>query len=106
MHAGLASRLDAVLANRVAKHTLCDVGQVEDTSIPTHVSVAGVFQLEENEQTVTTTARMRKIDLNLRDTGSQTEEVIADRVAAHPDKTKHHMGNALHQRDIQRQWGL
>ena len=72
--------MDAVLANRIARHSLCDVGLVGATGIPTHVPVAAVFQLAEYEQTVTTIARMRKIDLNFRDPESEAEELIADRV--------------------------
>ena len=56
-----------MLANRFAKHSLCDVGRVRATGIPTHVPVAAVFRLAENEQTVTTIARVRKIDLHFRD---------------------------------------
>ena len=50
------------LANRVAEHSLCDVGLVGGTGIPAHVPVGVVFHLRAYEQTVTTLARMRKID--------------------------------------------
>ena len=45
--AGPGSRIDAVLANRTAKHSLCDVGLVGATGIITYVPVAAVFQLAE-----------------------------------------------------------
>ena len=83
VHTGAGSRIDVVLANRIAKHSLRDVGLVGDTGIPTHVPVAAVFQLAEYEQTVTTIARMRKIKLNFRDPEPEAEELIADRVVAH-----------------------
>ena len=67
VYAGPGSRIDAVLANRMAKHSLCDVGLVGATGIPTYLPVAAVFQLTEYEQTVTTIARLKKIDLNFRD---------------------------------------
>ena len=64
VHAGPGSRIDAELAHRIAKHSLCDVGLVGATGIPAHVPVAAVFQLAEYEQTLTTIARLKKIDLN------------------------------------------
>ena len=63
VHAGPGSGIDAVLANRVAKHSLRDVGLEGATGIPTHVFVATVFLLTEYEQI----ACMRKIGLNFRD---------------------------------------
>ena len=83
MHEGPGTKIDAVLANRVDKHSFCDADLVGATGTPTHVPVAAVFQLAENEQTVTTTARMRKIDLNFRDPEPEAEELIADSVVAH-----------------------
>ena len=47
VHTGAGSRIDVVLANRIAKYSLRDVGLVGDTGIPTHVPVAAVFQLAE-----------------------------------------------------------
>ena len=71
------------LQNRIAKHSLCDVGPVGDTGIPTHVFVADVFQFAECEQTTTPIARMRMIDLSFHDPEREEEELVADRAAAH-----------------------
>ena len=85
----------AVLADRIAKHSLCDVGLV-------HVPVA-VFQLAEYEQTVTTVARFKKFDLNFRDPEPETEELIANRDAAHIlKKQDDEWTEAKQQRDVQR----
>ena len=42
-----------------------------------------MFQPAEHEQTVTTIARLKKIDLNLHDLEAEAEELVADRVVAH-----------------------
>ena len=47
VHAGPGSRIDVVLANRICRHAICDVGLVAATGIPTHLLVAAVFQLAE-----------------------------------------------------------
>ena len=65
VHAGPGSRIDVVLANRICKHALCDVGLVGATGIPTHLPVAAVLQFAKYEQTVTTIVRMKKIDFEL-----------------------------------------
>ena len=57
VHAGLGSRIDAVLTIPIAKHSLCDVDLVGATGIPAHVPVAAVVQLTECAQTETTIAR-------------------------------------------------
>ena len=49
----------------------------EPPDTATHVPVAVVFPtLAEYEQTVTTIARMRKIDLNFRDTDPEADELM------------------------------
>ena len=48
-----------------------------------NVPVAAMFQVSEYEQTVTTIARMRKIDLNFRDPEPEAEELIADGFHSH-----------------------
>ena len=98
--AGLRSRVHAVLANRVATHSLCGVGLVGTTGTPTHVPVAAVFQLAENEQTVTTLARMRKI--NFRDPQWYVIELIGNGLT----RQNTAWCTAVHQRDIQRMWEL
>ena len=40
VHAGPGSRIDVVLATRISKHALCDVGLVGDTGIPTHPHIS------------------------------------------------------------------
>ena len=67
VHAGPGSRIDVVLASRICKHALCDVGLVGDSGIPTHLPVAAVFQLVEYEQMVTKIVRRKKIELNFKD---------------------------------------
>ena len=67
VHAGPGSRIDVVLANRIIKHALCDVGLVGATGIPTHLPVAAVFQFAQYESIVTAVLRMKKIALNLKD---------------------------------------
>ena len=67
VYAGPGSRIDVVLANRISKHALCDVGLVSGIGIPTHLPVAAVFQFAEYEQMVTTNARKKKIDANFKD---------------------------------------
>ena len=47
VHAGPGSRIDAVFADRIAKHSLCDVGLVGAIGIFSHVPVAAVFPLAE-----------------------------------------------------------
>ena len=42
---GTRVEFDAVLANRIAKHSLCYVGLVGATGMPTHVLVAAEFQV-------------------------------------------------------------
>ena len=49
VHAGPGSRIDAVLANRTAKHSLCDVGPVGATGISTHVPVAANMNKREQQ---------------------------------------------------------
>ena len=61
-----------MLANRIAEHSLCDVGLVGATGIPNTRSWA------EHEQTVTTIARMRKIDLNVRGPEPEAEGLFAN----------------------------
>ena len=79
----------------------------EPTGIPTRVPVAAVFQLAENKQTVTIFARMRKIDLNVRDPVPEAEELVANRAAAHMlTKQNDECIKAGHQRDVQRLWEL
>ena len=68
-------------------------------------TVAVVFQLAEYAKTVTTIARMRKIDLNVHDPEPEPEELIANRVVAHSLKKQNDDWiNAGHQRDVQRHW--
>ena len=50
VHAGPGNRNDVVLANRISKHALCDVGLVGAIDIPTHLPVAAVFQSVEYER--------------------------------------------------------
>ena len=96
VHAGPGSRIDAVLANRIAKHLLCDVGLVGSSGIPTHEPVAAVFQLAECEQTATTIARLKEIDLTFR-----------DRVVSHILKKQNdEWTKAKQQHDVQRLWML
>ena len=83
VHAGPGSRIDVVLANRISKHALCDVGLVGNKGISTHLPVAAVFQFAEYEQIVTTIVRMRKIDLHFKDPEPEAEQLTADRVVAH-----------------------
>ena len=72
-----------VLANRICKHALCEVGLVGATGIPTHVPVAAVLQLAEYEQMVTTIVSRNKIELNFKDPWPEAEELTADRAVAH-----------------------
>ena len=88
---GTWSGIDAALANRIAKHSHSGVGLMGATSIPTHVPVAAVYQLAEYEQTVTTIARMRKIDLNFRDLELEVRGAHCRPCCGthtHPDKAK------------------
>ena len=96
VHAGLGSRIDAVLTIRIAKHSFCDVDLVGATGVPAYVPVAAVFQLTECAQTETTIARLRNIELNFRDPELEAEELIADTSWT----------SAGHQRDVQRLWEL
>ena len=96
-----------VLANRISKHALCDVGLVGNTGIPTHLPVATVFQFAEYEQIVTTIVRMRKIDLNFKDPESEAEQLTADRVVAHILAKQNIVWSyAMQQRNVQRLWEL
>ena len=102
-HAGPWSGIDAVLANRVARHSLCDVGLVGATGMFLLLYV--LFQSAECELTATTIARVRKIDLHFRDPKPEAEDRIADRVAAHIlTQQNTAWTNAVHLRDIQRLW--
>ena len=107
MHAGPGSRIDVVLANRICKHALCDVGLVGATGIPTHLPVAAVFQLVEYEQMVTTIVRMKKIELNFKDPEPEAEELTADRAVAHILANQNIAWTwATQQRNVQRLWEL
>ena len=77
------------------------------TGIRTHVPVAAVFQLVEYVQTVTTIARLEKIDLHFRDPEPEAEELLANRVVAHIlRKQNDQWSEAKQQRDVQRLWML
>ena len=107
VHAGPGNSIDVVLANRISKHALCDVGLVGNTGIPTHLPVAAVFQFAEFEQIVTTTVRVRKIDLNFKDLEPEAEQLTADRVVAHIlARQKIVWSCAMQQRHVQRLWEL
>ena len=70
--------------------------------------VAAVFQPGEFEQTVTTIARLKKIDLHFfSDLQPEAEELLANRVVAHIlTKQNDEWIKAGQQRDVQRLWML
>ena len=103
VHTSPGSRIDVVLANRISKHALCVVGLVDCAGIPTHLPVAAVFQFAEYEQTVTTIVRMKKIDLNLKDSEPEAEELAANRVVG-DILTWQRTAWAMQQRNVQRLW--
>ena len=99
---GPGSRIDAMLANLIAKHSLCD-GRPGGSNWHTFecassccVPTGGI-----------TIARLKKIDLNFRGRGPEAEELLVNSVVAHILK-KHHdeWTKARQQRDVQRLWTL
>ena len=96
-----------VLANRICKHALCEVGLVGATGIPTHLPVAAVFQLAEYEQMVTTIVSRNKIELNFKDPWPEAEKLTADHAEAHILAKENTAWTwATQQRNVERLWEL